>query len=199
MRRVDIEKANLTPTFIGSWLIERPSLCEDLITYFEAHTEKHTTGTTSGGTVLMSKDRSDISIAPYEVNLPGNEIIKNYIDNLFSCYKDYLVQWPFLEDIAESLEIGAFNFGRYHAGQHFQRMHSERMGLSTLHRVFAWMTYLNDVDEGGETYFTHYDVKIKPKKGLTIIWPAEWTHAHRGNVLHSGSKYMITGWMNFRK
>ena len=58
------------------------------------------------------------------------------------------------------------------------------------------MTYLNDVDGGGTTFFSHYDLEIKPKKGLTLIWPAEWTHAHKGNVLHSGSKYIITGWMD---
>ena len=41
-----------------------------------------------------------------------------------------------------------------------------------------------------------YGLEIKPKKGLTLIWPAEWTHAHKGNILHSGSKYIVTGWMD---
>ena len=61
------------------------------------------------------------------------------------------------------------------------------------------MTYLNDVEEGGSTYFSHYDLEIKPQKGLTLIWPAEWTHAHRGNILTKGKKYIITGWINFAK
>ena len=59
------------------------------------------------------------------------------------------------------------------------------------------MTYLNDVEEGGSTYFSHYDLEIQPRKGLTLIWPAEWTHAHRGNILKEGSKYIITGWISF--
>ena len=59
------------------------------------------------------------------------------------------------------------------------------------------MTYLNDVEDGGNTYFTHYDLKIKPEIGKTLIWPAEWTHAHCGEVLNSGVKYIITGWMHF--
>lgn len=50
------------------------------------------------------------------------------------------------------------------------------------------MTYLNDVKEGGSTYFSHYDLEIEPRKGLTLIWPAEWTHAHRGNILKAGKK-----------
>ena len=40
-------------------------------------------------------------------------------------------------------------------------------------------------------------LKIKPETGKTIIWPAEWTHAHTGEILKSGKKYIITGWMHF--
>ena len=61
------------------------------------------------------------------------------------------------------------------------------------------MTYLNDVDikDGGSTFFSHYGLEIQPRKGLTLIWPAEWTHAHKGNLLKADSKYIITGWMHF--
>jgi uncharacterized membrane protein len=66
-----------------------------------------------------------------------------------------------------------------------------------MHRIFAWMTYLNDVNQGGETCFEHFDLKVKPITGQTLIWPAEWTHAHKGEVLLKGNKYIITGWMHF--
>ena len=197
MQRIALEKSSLIPNFIGSWMIEPLSLCDELITYFESNIAKQQIGETGGGRNLSVKDRMDISIAPNELDLPGNEVFKLYINSLFTCYKDYLVQWPFLAGIAQNLEIGRFNLGRYLRGQHFQKMHTERAGLSSLHRVLAWMTYLNDVDEGGETCFSHYGLNIKPRKGLTIIWPAEWTHAHKGNVLLGESKYMITGWLTF--
>lgn len=60
------------------------------------------------------------------------------------------------------------------------------------------MTYLNDVvpADGGLTVLTHYGLEFKPKKGQTLIWPAMWTHAHRGNIVKGGSKYIITGWFN---
>lgn len=197
MKRVALEPAQLGPTFIGSWMIDRPELCDELIVYFEEHVESQKTGITSTGIDLSVKDRVDISIEPNEVHQPGNEPVKAYIDNLHKCYSDYLAQWPFLEDMGVDFEISTFNMGRYLKGQHFQRTHCERSALSNLHRVLAWMTYLNDVEDGGETYFPHYDVAIKPEKGLTLIWPAEWTHAHKGNVLRENSKYMITGWMHF--
>ena len=93
--------------------------------------------------------------------------------------------------------MDSFNLQRYKPGQHFKKIHSERLSIDDLHRIFAFMTYLNDVEEGGSTYFSHYDLEIQPRKGLTLIWPAEWTHAHRGNILRKGSKYIITGWINF--
>ena len=33
--------------------------------------------------------------------------------------------------------------------------------------------------------------------GKTLIWPAEWTHAHTGEVLKGGTKYIVTGWLHF--
>ena len=142
------------------------------------------------------KKSFDIAIFPNEIKLSKNKILHSYLGALFSCYKDYLLQWPFLTSFATKVEIGSFNIQRYQAGEHFQQIHSERASIATLHRLFAWMTYLNDVEDGGTTFFSHYNLEIKPKKGLTLIWPAEWTHAHKGNVIHSGTKYIITGWMD---
>ena len=196
IERTFIEKANSNPNFIGSWLMQA-SLCDDLVSYFERHKNQHKQGSTSSGENVNNKDRIDISLSPNEIKLAGNEIFEIYFKSLFEFYKDYNLQWPFLEYFASDLNIGGFNMGRYEKGQHFQSIHCERCGLNTLHRLFAFMTYLNDVEEGGSTYFEHYDLEIKPRKGLTILWPAEWTHIHKGNVIKKGSKYIITGWINF--
>ena len=59
------------------------------------------------------------------------------------------------------------------------------------------MTYLNNVEDGGTTNFEYYDIKVKPEIGKTLIWPAEWTHAHTGSILKSGTKYIVTGWIQF--
>ena len=37
---------------------------------------------------------------------------------------------------------------------------------------------------------------VEPVMGKTLIWPAEWTHAHKGNIVESGTKYIATGWIN---
>jgi hypothetical protein len=59
------------------------------------------------------------------------------------------------------------------------------------------MTYLNDVNDDGETEFYYQNLKIKPQKGKTVIWPADWTHTHRGITSPTQEKYIITGWFNF--
>ena len=35
------------------------------------------------------------------------------------------------------------------------------------------------------------------KKGLTMIWPSDWTHTHRGQISQNHKKYIITGWLNY--
>lgn len=199
MQRMILPSSDDHPDFIGAWMIEPLSLCDELITHFEKRTAQQRKGETSGGLNLDAKNSIDIIIAPNELHRAGNEVFKIYFKSLFDCYEDYVAQWPFLQAFPEELHIGSFNLQRYQSGQHFQKVHTERSSLSNLHRLFAWMTYLNDVDsdDGGTTVFSHYSLEIQPKRGLTLIWPAEWTHAHRGSVLRKNSKYIITGWMHF--
>ena len=59
------------------------------------------------------------------------------------------------------------------------------------------MTYLNDVIDGGETEWYYQNIKIKPERGLTVIWPSDWTFTHRGNTSPTQTKYIATGWFNF--
>ena len=199
MNRVNLSNQSDFPHFIGSWMIESPSICDELIAYFELNKAKHMRGAIAGGVNLNSKNSLDVSISPKDLLLPENKCLENYFEALFECYLDYTVQWPFLNEFAKELHIGRFNIQRYEKGQHFQKVHTERSGISSLHRLFAFMTYLNDVadEDGGSTVFTHYDLKVQPRKGHTLIWPAEWTHAHKGSILLKNCKYIITGWMHF--
>jgi len=77
--------------------------------------------------------------------------------------------------------------------------HCENSSIQNKGRQIAWMLYLNDIEEGGETEFLYLSKRIKPKTGRLIIWPAGWTHTHRGNPPLKGEKYIITGWMESTK
>ena len=78
MEMVTLPKQNLTPNFIGSWIMNPLSICDELITYFESNQNKQKRGVTAAGENLDSKNSIDIKISPKEIKLPGNEVFEKY-------------------------------------------------------------------------------------------------------------------------
>ena len=196
MKRIDINPNQLN--FIGAWNLENNNLCYEIIDFFEKNLNLQKKGVTSDSSNNKKiKSTTDITIRPIDLKDKNFNVFNSYMKELHNCYVDYQKQWPFLKSMLNDIQIPPFNIQKYNPGDHFSTVHSERTSLNTLHRLFAFMTYLNDVEDGGETNFTHYKFKIKPEIGKTLIWPAEWTHAHTGEILKSGTKYIVTGWMNF--
>ena len=61
------------------------------------------------------------------------------------------------------------------------------------------MIYLNDIphENGGATDFFHQEISFQPKKGTVGLWPAAYTHVHRGAFLTGDKpKYIATGWFS---
>lgn len=54
---------------------------------------------------------------------------------------------------------------KYAPGEYFRKHHDGAMRAMT---IFA---YLNDVESGGETFFTNLGVKVRPAKGTAAMWP----------------------------
>ena len=197
MKRLNFNSDRIN--FIGAWQLYNDILFEKIIDFFETNKSLHNQGSIDKGVNLSEKKTTDLTIDPLDLRNKNYLIFNDYFKELFNCYTDYKKQWPFIDESIQILDIPSFNIQKYLPGDHFSKIHTERSSTSTSHRVFAWMTYLNDVDEnsGGSTKFKHFDISFKPKKGKTLIWPAEWTHAHSGDVVKSGMKYIITGWMCF--
>lgn len=66
-------------------------------------------------------------------------------------------------------------------------------------RVLVWTLYLNDIPDGeGETEFLWQGIRVKPKAGTLCIFPAAFTHTHRGNPVYSCDKYIATGWFYYQ-
>ena len=195
-RRIEILNTSNTPNFIGAWMLKDTDMCDELVNFFEANPIDQNVGAFVGGIDESQKKTTDISIKPKLLKQEKYKVFNTYINNLVSCFGDYKEQWPFLNTI-KGMEIGTFNLQKYSPGGHFSAVHTERDNSETMHRVLAFMTYLNDVEEGGETKFHHYDINVKPEKGKTLIWPAEWTHAHLGGHVKQGCKYIVTGWIQF--
>jgi len=63
-------------------------------------------------------------------------------------------------------------------------------------RILAWMFYLNNAKSGTE--FLYYPT-VNAKRGRLVIWPAGFTHTHRGVIPNKGVKYILTGWFMFKE
>jgi hypothetical protein len=80
----------------------------------------------------------------------------------------------------------------------FHDWHCEINDLAVVDRCMVWMLYLNDIPEGeGETEFLWQGLRVQPKAGRMVIWPAFFTHTHRGNAVYSMNKYIATGWGHY--
>jgi len=186
------------PNFMGCWMLENSSLCDDLIGFFERNKDIQKPGVVADGKLRETiKKSTDIMITPRDLEDENFHVVSTYVEQLKVCFLDYLEQWDFLKSVIPRVHIGPFNIQKYDEGEHYGTLHSERTSLHSLHRMLVWMTYLNDVPDGGATEFPFFGLKINPEKGKTLIWPAEWTHAHLGAVVNKGNKYIITGWMHY--
>jgi hypothetical protein len=61
-------------------------------------------------------------------------------------------------------------------------------------RIFSAVLYLNDVEEGGETYFPVFDVSVKPEKNKLVLFPANYMYRHSALPAISNEKFCIVTW-----
>ena len=77
--------------------------------------------------------------------------------------------------------------------------------LASGNRVKTFMIYLNEVEEGGGTYFEKLDKTFTPTQGTALIWDnmvdgkLNYDAMHEGQPVISGSKYIITSWWRENK
>ena len=97
----------------------------------------------------------------------------------------------------EDFEYTSMKIQKTLPGQGYHIWHVEHDPRRTpeCRRILAWTIYLNDVDEGGETEFLHQKIRVAPKAGRIVIWPATFPYLHRGNPPLKGEKYIMTSWM----
>jgi hypothetical protein len=131
-----------------------------------------------------------------EVYMHSNEFSKVLMEQAL---KEYCRAYPGLAgfpDAEKKLSIQDSKVQKTIPGQGYHVWHHEHGTGGRAHRrLLAFSLYLNTVDEGGETEFLYQTVRFKPIAGQLLIWPAYFTHAHRGNQPLSGEKYIVTGWI----
>ena len=119
-------------------------------------------------------------------------------DSLQRCFDDYAEEYDSLLD--HKLRCNSIKMQKTDPGSGYHVWHAEQGTGNSSNRCLVYSAYLNTLDEGsaGETEFLYQRLRIPPKENTIIIWPAAFTHTHRGNVVYGEkSKYIITGWFYF--
>lgn len=144
---------------------------------------------------VFKAKRSDIVREDKQIDLQvfNSNVNEHLMTGLSLCLNSYLEFYPHLQELIFYSNNNLMQKTEPMQGYH--SFHHERTGLHNNKRCLVWTIYCNDVDEGGETEFLYQQLKVKPKRGTVCIFPAGFTHQHRGNPPMS-TKYIITGWFN---
>lgn len=181
--------------FIQGYYLEDLSICDELVEFHHNAADKSPGKVGSMRVDPAEKDSIDCSLVE-------SATAEKYLDQLFECGLKYMEKYPYAgpsQGNAPWSLTSYINIQQYRPGGGFFNWHCERTGsqMPGASRHLVFMTYLNDVTDAGETEFFHQKLKVKPEKGLTLIWPVDWTFTHRGIPSPTQEKFITTGWFNY--
>lgn len=190
--------------FIGIYKNVYPEgYCEHLIDEFERLVESGAGSNRQRSENALKHTKNDLQLG---LNI-GVHVAKNFNDNhseniffegLQRCYDHYTEEFSVLKD--HKIGATAMKMQRTDSGGGYHLWHSEQAGGKSVERVLVYSLYLNDIGEtdGGETEFLYQKLRVRPEKNMLVLWPAAFTHTHRGNtLLGTESKYIVTGWFYY--
>lgn len=128
-----------------------------------------------------------------------NDPVKMFFDGLQSCYDEYTGKYSILRDNGR-IRGSVMKMQRTTPGGGYHVWHGEQGPNDSANRVLVYMIYLNTLlpEDGAETEFLYQKTRVAPEENMMILWPASYTHAHRGNpVLGETNKYIVTGWFYY--
>jgi len=181
-------------SLIGEYNINK-KVCDSLINFFKKNSNYHRVGTVKYTKNFNEKKSTDLVL---DISLDFDEI-KNYKNELFKCIEKYKKDYIYCDKNQSYWGIvETFNIQKYKPKEGFFAFHYENVGNAvSIKRHLVFMTYLNNVPGEGGTEFFYQKKKFKAKKGKTLIWPAQWTHTHKGIISNKYTKYIATGWLSY--
>lgn len=177
--------------------------CEHLIKEFDRLTSSGAGSNRQDSEGAVPHDKNDFQLClnigvhaaqPFN-DRPSTEL---FFAGLQRCYDDYCGTFSVLKN--GNIRGTAMKMQRTDPGGGYHVWHGEQGNGDHADRVLVYMLYLNDLEDGdgGETEFLYQRKRVRPEANTMLLWPATFTHAHRGNtVLGSKSKYIVTGWFYY--
>ena len=187
-------------TFIDEFQLTDLTLCDSIIKMFD---DAHDRGLTfAGQSGAMGQARPEIKASTDfwlndcdKLGPPEKYRWPEYQAELNGFIDLYLEKYKFFEygGMFTSRHLPQIQW--YKPGEGYHKWHIDGAQMASCDRAMVYMTYLNDVTEGGGTMFYHQKVTTKAVKGKTLIFPAGYTHLHKGEISETQHKYILTGWI----
>ena len=128
------------------------------------------------------------------IDLP---LMKNLTDIVWSCYDIYAKEYGVLSRLMHHKISPYVRVQKTEPGQGYHIWHTDNSSIFTSRRVIVVSLYLNTIKEGGETEFLYQGIRVPPVEGTLVLFPAGWTHPHRGNPPLKETKYIVTTWLEY--
>ena len=123
-----------------------------------------------------------------------NDFNRPVVSGLEQSLPSYKNKYSFLKSAGSWRWDRYYNIQKYGDGGGYYSLHCEHQ-YSDPCRMLVWMIYLNDAECGTEFPYQHKTVDAKA--GSLVLWPAGWTHPHKGVTPNKGLKYIATGWYSY--
>tara|TARA_B100000131_G_scaffold295897_1_gene313278 strand:+ start:112 stop:654 length:543 start_codon:yes stop_codon:yes gene_type:complete len=162
--------------------------CDAIIDFFESHSENQEK--VDSKSKKMTEIRLDVGY------LSNDSVLMPVAINLRDTCNEYLKKYSFLNKISSWRVDTCIKIQKYKPNEAYFNVHCENDGRHR-NRLIAFMIYLNNVTDKGQTYFPTQNISFTPKVGDILMWPAYWTHPHHGIPSPSQIKYIMTGWYVF--
>jgi hypothetical protein len=171
------------------------TFCQELIEKFESDSRKRPGKLLNGRVDTTSKKCTDLAIERITGWDVESKRLNDAFHTAFRNYQNNLKLNVFGEDKANIVDYifnnpntfrTGFLMGRYGVGGHFKWHIDYR---SNENRLCNCIIYLNENEACTE--FLN-GKKIKPEAGKIVFFPTTWVHAHRGQKVEKGYKYVIT-------
>jgi hypothetical protein len=128
----------------------------------------------------------------------GRRPVDVFFNGLQACFEKYSDEYSNVKD--SRLHCNNMKMQKTSTGGGYHVWHSEQANGDDARRGLVYMLYLNSLspEANGETEFLYQQRRINPVENTMVLWPAAFTHAHRGNPVYGDNhKYIITGWFYY--
>jgi len=123
----------------------------------------------------------------------GDDAKDIFFRGLQECYEDYVAEYDSLRDL--NVKCTNIKLQKTKPGEGYHVWHCEQGTEDGANRCVVYALYLNTITEAGETEYLYQKLRVQPRENVMVLWPAGYTHPHRGNAVYGNdAKYIITGW-----